>query len=55
MRTAEQVEAGYVWINSAGRYLDAPYDGWKKSGLGKEESFEELLSYTRLKNVNMRW
>ncbi len=55
MRTAEQVEAGYVWINSAGRYLGAPYGGWKQSGIGKEECFEELLSYTRVKNVNMRW
>ena len=55
MRTAEQVEAGYVWINSAGRYLGAPYGGWKQSGIGKEESFEELLSYTRVKNINMRW
>ncbi len=55
MRAAERVEAGYVWINSSGRYLGAPYGGWKQSGIGKEESFEELLSYTRLKNVNMRW
>ena len=55
MRTAERVEAGYVWINSIGRYLGAPYGGWKQSGLGKEECFEELLSYTRVKNVNMRW
>lgn len=55
MRAAEQIEAGYVWINSNGRYLGAPYGGWKQSGLGKEESFEELLSYTRVKNINMRW
>lgn len=55
MRAAEQVQAGYVWINSSGRYLGAPYGGWKQSGLGKEECFEELLSYTRVKNVNMRW
>jgi len=55
METAEQVEAGYVWINSSGRYLGEPYGGWKQSGLGVEECFEELLSYTRVKNVNMRW
>jgi betaine-aldehyde dehydrogenase len=55
LRTAERVEAGYVWINSTGRYLGAPYGGWKQSGIGKEETFEELLSYTRVKNVNMRW
>ena len=55
METAERVEAGYVWINSTGRYLGAPYGGWKQSGLGQEECFEELLSYTRIKNINMRW
>jgi betaine-aldehyde dehydrogenase len=55
METAERVDAGYVWINSTGRYLGEPYGGWKQSGLGVEECFEELLSYTRVKNVNMRW
>jgi betaine-aldehyde dehydrogenase len=55
MRTAEKLEAGYVWINSYGRYLGAPYGGWKQSGIGKEETFEELLSYTRVKNINIRW
>jgi betaine-aldehyde dehydrogenase len=55
METAERLEAGYVWINAHGRYLGAPYGGWKQSGIGEEECFEELLSYTRVKNINMRW
>jgi len=55
METAERVEAGYVWINSTGRYLGAPYGGWKQSGIGQEECFDELLSYTQIKNVNLRW
>jgi betaine-aldehyde dehydrogenase len=55
METAERVEAGYVWINATGRYIGAPYGGWKQSGLGQEECFDELVGYTRLKNVNMRW
>ena len=55
METAERVEAGYVWINSNGRYLGAPYGGWKQSGIGEEECFDELLSYTQVKNINMRW
>ena len=55
METAERVEAGYVWINSNGRYIGAPYGGWKQSGIGEEECFEEILSYTQVKNVNMRW
>jgi betaine-aldehyde dehydrogenase len=55
METAERVEAGYVWINSSGRYLGVPYGGWKQSGIGQEECFDELLSYTQIKNINMRW
>lgn len=55
METADRIEAGYVWINSNGRYLGAPYGGWKQSGIGEEECFSELLSYTQVKNVNMRW
>jgi betaine-aldehyde dehydrogenase len=55
METADRVEAGYVWINSSGRYIGAPYGGWKQSGIGEEECFDEMLSYTRIKNINMRW
>ena len=55
METAERVEAGYIWINSNGRYVGAPYGGWKQSGIGEEECFDEILSYTQVKNVNMRW
>ena len=55
METAERVEAGYVWLNSNGRYIGAPYGGWKQSGIGEEECFDEILSYTQIKNINMRW
>ena len=55
MDAAERLEAGYVWVNSTGRYLGAPYGGWKASGLGVEECFDELESYTQLKNVNLKW
>ncbi|MBL0144154.1 MAG: aldehyde dehydrogenase family protein [Betaproteobacteria bacterium] len=55
METAERVDAGYVWINGSGRYLGAPYGGWKQSGLGVEETFEEMVSYTQVKNIHMRW
>ena len=55
MEAAERIDAGYVWVNSTGRYLGAPYGGWKASGIGVEECFEELLSYTQVKNVNLKW
>ena len=55
MKTAEEIQCGYVWINAAGRYAGATYGGWKLSGLGVEECFDELKSYTKTKNINMKW
>ncbi|MGN6764817.1 MAG: aldehyde dehydrogenase family protein [Rhizobiaceae bacterium] len=53
-RTAARIEAGYIWINSAGaHFLGAPFGGYKQSGLGREECLEDLLAYTQLKNVNV--
>ena len=34
-------------------YFGAPFGGYKQSGLGSEESFEELLDNTQIKNVNV--
>ncbi len=53
-RVAGRVEAGYVWVNSASaHFLGAPFGGYKQSGLGREESIEELMDCTQLKNVNV--
>jgi acyl-CoA reductase-like NAD-dependent aldehyde dehydrogenase len=55
-RFARDVEAGYVWVNDSSRHFPGtPYGGFKDSGIGREESTEELLSYTQLKNVNVRF
>lgn len=54
MKTAQEVESGYVWINGvAQHYVGLPFGGMKNSGLGGEEALEELLSYTRTKTVNV--
>jgi betaine-aldehyde dehydrogenase len=51
-RLAGRLEAGYVYVNGTGkRPLGTPFGGWKHSGMGKENSLEELLSYTRSKTV----
>ncbi|TGQ89100.1 aldehyde dehydrogenase family protein [Mesorhizobium sp. M8A.F.Ca.ET.208.01.1.1] len=53
-RAAARVEAGYIWVNgSSTHFLGAPFGGYKQSGLGREESIEELLACTQLKNVNI--
>jgi betaine-aldehyde dehydrogenase len=53
-RLASRVEAGYVWINGAStHHVGVPFGGYKQSGIGREESIEELLACTQLKNVNV--
>lgn len=55
-RFARDVEAGYVWVNDTQPHFHGtPFGGWKESGLGQEESMEELESYTQVKNVNVRF
>ena len=54
-RTAQDVEVGFVWINEVGRhFLGAPFGGYKKSGIGREECREELLAFTQEKNIHVR-
>ena len=54
-KTAEALEAGYVWINDSSRhYFGTPFGGWKNSALGREDSREELLSYMEQKVVHAR-
>jgi len=53
-RLASRVQAGYIWINSAStHYVGVPFGGFKQSGMGREESIEELLACTQIKNVNV--
>lgn len=53
-RVIGELEAGFTWINGSARHFpNVPYGGYKNSGTGREESIEELLSYTELKSVNI--
>ncbi|MGH3635636.1 MAG: aldehyde dehydrogenase family protein [Mycobacterium sp.] len=53
--TAARLEAGYVWVNDTNRhYANAPYGGFKNSGIGRAESLEELLSYLEIKSTHVR-
>ena len=54
-RTADRLDAGYVWVNDSTRhYMGTPFGGTKDSGTGREESREELLSYLETKVVHTR-
>jgi 2-formylbenzoate dehydrogenase len=51
---AARLEAGYVWVNGSSRhYWGLPFGGVKASGVGREESVDELLSYTETKAVTV--
>jgi betaine-aldehyde dehydrogenase len=57
LRLADAIEAGYIWINGHGgkRFKGAPFGGYKDSGIGREHSLDELLSYCQIKNVNIAY
>jgi 2-formylbenzoate dehydrogenase len=53
-RMAAQLDAGYVWVNGSSRhYWGLPFGGVKVSGVGREESLDELLGYTETKAVTV--
>lgn len=50
-----QLHAGYIWVNDANRhYPGTPFGGMRGSGVGREESIEELSSYVEPKTVNIK-
>jgi betaine-aldehyde dehydrogenase len=56
MRLSAAVDVGYVWVNEVSRhFLGAPFGGTKLSGVGREECLAELMSFTREKNIHIRY
>ncbi|MEO6749120.1 MAG: aldehyde dehydrogenase family protein, partial [Casimicrobiaceae bacterium] len=53
-RLAARIEAGYIWINNAStHHVGVPFGGYKQSGVGREESMDELLACTQIKNISV--
>ena len=53
-RAVSRVQAGYVWVNHvSSHFIGASFGGYKQSGIGREEGFDELLTYTQHKNVHV--
>jgi succinate-semialdehyde dehydrogenase/glutarate-semialdehyde dehydrogenase len=51
-RAAEQLDAGYTWVNDIQvAYDQLPFGGVKRSGFGKEHGIEALEGYTEKKSV----
>ena len=52
LRVAKAVESGVLSINShSSVHVEAPFGGWKQSGLGRDLGLNALEGYTELKNV----
>ena len=53
-RAAGRMAAGLVWVNNSSQHFPGwPFGGYKQSGIGREESIEELLEFTQVKNINI--
>jgi betaine-aldehyde dehydrogenase len=53
-RLAGRLQAGYIWINDAAtHHVGMPFGGYKQSGMGREESIDEMLACTQIKNINV--
>ncbi len=49
------MQSGYVWVNDVSKHFPgALFGGLKQSGIGREECLEELLAFTREKNIHIR-
>lgn len=54
LRLVRSLEAGTVWVNTAGQhFVGTPFGGWKDSGVGGEECLEELRSYSQVKAIHV--
>ncbi|VAX34952.1 Aldehyde dehydrogenase [hydrothermal vent metagenome] len=49
---AKKLQCGTVWINTYGGFFNqAPFGGYKQSGIGRELGLEGLLEYTQSKHI----
>ncbi|MFB6097348.1 MAG: aldehyde dehydrogenase [Haloferacaceae archaeon] len=54
-RVAGAIEAGSVAVNEyPATFVEAPFGGYKESGLGREKGQQAIEHYTQLKNVAVR-
>ncbi len=50
-RVAKQLRAGHVGINTAQRNMDAPFGGFKMSGIGRDGGDYGLEAYSELQSI----
>jgi aldehyde dehydrogenase (NAD+) len=55
IRVSNAIKAGSVWVNNYNMiYPQAPFGGYKESGLGRELGSYALENYTQVKTVHIR-
>jgi succinate-semialdehyde dehydrogenase/glutarate-semialdehyde dehydrogenase len=55
-KLSTELEAGSVAINNVDAgIINAPYGGWKQSGIGHEHGYEGLEEYLHLKHVRIQY
>ena len=50
-RVAKQLRAGHVGINTAQRNMDAPFGGFKMSGIGRDGGDYSLEAYSEMQSI----
>jgi len=55
LRLSEKIEAGTIWINTYREHaFEAPFGGYKKSGVGREKGIEGINEYLQPKSVRIK-
>ncbi|RFU25943.1 hypothetical protein B7463_g10392, partial [Scytalidium lignicola] len=56
MQTAvRKIQAGTVWVNTTStHYFGMPFGGYKQSGIGREDTFEEMREMTQTKAIHVK-
>jgi acyl-CoA reductase-like NAD-dependent aldehyde dehydrogenase len=50
-RVAKQLRCGHVGINTAQRNMEAPFGGFKMSGIGRDNGDHSLYAYTEVQSI----
>lgn len=54
-KAIRRIEAATVWVNtSATHFFTMPWGGYKQSGIGREDCFEEMVEMTQRKAVHVK-
>jgi aldehyde dehydrogenase (NAD+) len=54
LELAKRIRTGVVWINNGLNFLDAPFGGFKESGLGREGGRFGMEEYTELQQITWK-